>query len=270
MLRHRRACKRHEPAWWALAKAQARQAPPLPRLPLRVGQAVVGSVDQHVAALLARKMPGIVHGFGSLRIDAHEADATLARAARVLHDAGMTVPWRDELLAVRDEQGRRHGLIERAAVRPLGIRTVAVYLVGYSGRDQVWVQQRALNKAINPGKWDTLASGLVSAAEDGNARALKRETWEEAGLDVDALQVRQTAMFRQQRPVDEHGYLVEDLVLHEAQIPAAMTPRNQDGEVARFALFSVEKIRQMLQNGQFTLEATLMLAESFAQRELLG
>jgi 8-oxo-dGTP pyrophosphatase MutT (NUDIX family) len=257
------------PAWWAQAKAQARQAPPLPRMPLRVGHVVVGSVDQQVAGLLARQMPGITHGFGSLRIAAAQADATLARAARVLHDAGITLPWRDELLAVCDEHGQRYSVIERAAVRPLGIRTEAVHLVGYGAQDQVWVQQRALNKATDPGKWDTLAGGLVSAAEGDLLTAIARETWEEAGLHTTALKVRHAATFRQQRLIDQHGYLVEDLVLYEAQIPPSMTPRNQDGEVARFALLSVDKVIEMLQSGQFTLEATLMLAESFAQRNVL-
>ena len=71
------------------------------------------------------------------------------------------------------------GQVERGAVRPLGIATQAVHLVGHAADGRIWVQQRALNKANDPGLWDTLMGGMVSAA-DTVATALVRETWEEA------------------------------------------------------------------------------------------
>jgi hypothetical protein len=62
-------------------------------------------------------------------------------------------------------------------VRPLGIATRAVHLVGVCADGSIWVQQRSEDKANNPGMWDTLMGGMVSAA-DGLAEALARETWE--------------------------------------------------------------------------------------------
>jgi hypothetical protein len=53
----------------------------------------------------------------------------LAQALRV---AGLAGAWRDELLAVTDEQGTALGVVERAAVRPLGIATRAVHLLARS------------------------------------------------------------------------------------------------------------------------------------------
>ena len=50
--------------------------------------------------------------------------------------------WRNELLSVNDASGRSVAMIERAAVRPLGIATRAVHLVGWAEQGGVWVQQR--------------------------------------------------------------------------------------------------------------------------------
>ena len=114
-----------------------------------------------------------------------ESDVTtsLNKLANLLRHAGLAGAWRNEQLAVRDEWGRQIGTIERAAVRPLGIATLAVHLVGQTTDGRFWVQQRALNKPNDPGKWDTLMGGMVSSA-DTVETALERETWEEAGLRI--------------------------------------------------------------------------------------
>jgi 8-oxo-dGTP pyrophosphatase MutT (NUDIX family) len=257
------------PPWLQRAWEAARRPPAVPRLPLVLGTQVVGSVEPRVANWLAREVPGISHGFGSVRIDAKQPGATFEHAARFLQSAGLTGKWRDELLAVTGDQGQRLSAVERAAVRPLGVRTFAVHLVGFDARGHIWLQQRAHTKDTDPGKWDTLAGGLVSAAEPDLPSALARETWEEAGLPVAKLQVRAAGTLHERRPVDDAGYLVEELVLYEAVIPATLQPKNQDGEVAQFALLPPARVLDMLAAGECTLEATLLLAESLLQRGLL-
>jgi hypothetical protein len=193
------------PNWLQRAVQAARQPAPTLRLPLLIGGSVVGSLESRVATWLAREVAGVTHGFGTVRVARHEADAVLANAARFLQSAGLTGKWRDELLAVDDDTGARHGVIERSAVRPLGIRTVAVHLVGFDARGRLWLQQRAHDKATDPGKWDTLVGGLVSAEEPSLDVALARETWEEAGLRLSKLTVRAAGTIRERRPVDDAG-----------------------------------------------------------------
>jgi 8-oxo-dGTP pyrophosphatase MutT (NUDIX family) len=226
-------------------------------------------VEPRVATWLAREVPDVSHGFGTLRIQGSDPNHTLEQAAHYLRSAGLTGKWRDEPLAVMDEQGRRHAVLERAAVRPLGVRTVAVHLMGFDPRGHVWLQQRALDKATDPGMWDTLVGGLVAAAEPSLEAAIMRESWEEAGLRTQQLTLRSSGTVRERRPVDDAGYLVEDLVLFEAALPEGFAPVNQDGEVAKFALLPVKTVLEMLHADQFTLEAALMLGESFLQRGLL-
>ena len=113
--------------------------------------------------------------------DAASIAVTLQQMAQWLRANDLIGAWRDELLSVDDESGKTVSAIERAAVRPLGIATHAVHLIVFDARSDVWVQQRAFDKATDPGLWDTTMGGLMSVGESV-AQTLQRETWEEAGL----------------------------------------------------------------------------------------
>ncbi len=218
----------------------------------------IGSIEPPLARRLRDAgLPLDAHADG-WRIDG-EPNASLARIARWLADHGLAARWRGELLAVADEAGTPHAVIERAAVRPLGIATWAVHLVGHTADGAVWVQQRALDKATDPGRWDTLMGGQVAAGETIEL-ALERETWEEAGLrlaDLDAVQRYGRLLFR--RPLPE-GYMVERIEMVEAVVRDGHVPVNQDGEVHRFEHLAPAALRERLASGAFTLEASLVLA----------
>jgi 8-oxo-dGTP pyrophosphatase MutT (NUDIX family) len=163
--------------------------------------------------------------------------------------------------------GEPLGRIERAAVRALGIATRAVHLHGVSpqtpGANGVWVQLRSLNKANDPGLWDTLMGGMVSAA-DTLEQALARETWEEAGLRLEALQDLVHAGVLEIRKPSETlggvGYTVERIDWYRCTVPTEVLPVNQDGEVERFELVSPDRLRTDVAAGRYTLEAALILA----------
>ena len=156
--------------------------------------------------------------------------------------------------------------IERAAVRPLGIVTHAVHLMVSDERGPMWVQQRAFDKATDPGRLDATVGGLVAAGESA-LLALTREAWEEAGLRIADLHgLAPMGRLTVRRPVAE-GYRVEHIDLFEATAPAGLTPVNQDGEVERFECLDVEALIARLHADAFTLEAGLILATwSMAKR----
>jgi len=266
--------------WWQCLIERAAQPPVAPRRALwleGVTTSPAGSIEPALAERLrAAGLPlwrrgadtsaAVADSSGA----AKEADAevllgppdeALAAVARWLHAQGLSARWRDELLPVTDEHGARHAVIERAAVRPLGIATFAVHLIGLTPGGDVWVQQRAFDKATDPGQWDTLVGGLV-AADETTATALARETWEEAGLRVaDLHALRAADRITVRRPVSE-GYMVEHIDVFEAVVPDGVVPVNQDGEVERFECLAPEALAGQLAEGRFTLEAGLMLAES--------
>ena len=195
---------------------------------------------------------------------AGEGDVTgcLNHFAGLMRSAGVTGAWRNEQLAVRDEAGVHIGTIERGATRPLGIATLAVHLVGQTGDGRFWVQQRALNKPNDPGKWDTLMGGMVSSG-DTVETALERETWEEAGLHIaDLLDLRYGGRQSNCRPSSDGaaGYMLEFIEWYFATVPDGLTPENQDGEVAQFVLMDKAQLLAAMQRGEFTLEAALIFA----------
>jgi 8-oxo-dGTP pyrophosphatase MutT (NUDIX family) len=243
-------------AWIGRAEAAAAEPPAVPREPLFIAERESGSVEPALGARLAAAGLPLVrrdHGWWLTG----DTDASLAALAHWLHDQGLTSRWRDEPLAVVDAAARRVARIERAAVRPLGIATHAVHLVGTTGVGDVWVQQRAFDKSVDPGRWDTLMGGLVSA-DESTPQTLERETWEEAGLRLDRLQ--DLAMFGRhtvRRPVPD-GYMVEHIEMFEARVPDDLEPVNQDGEVARFERLPVAALIERLAAQAFTVEATLV------------
>jgi 8-oxo-dGTP pyrophosphatase MutT (NUDIX family) len=125
-----------------------------------------------------------------------------------------------------------------------------------------WVQQRALDKPNDPGRWDTLMGGMVPAGDTLQA-ALERETWEEAGLTLAQLHdVTQGGSLRTCRPSgdDPFGYIVERIDWFRCVVPDGTVPVNQDGEVAQFCRLPPDDLLAALLGGAFTLEAALVFA----------
>lgn len=253
------------PAWLAAAQARADLPPLHERAPLDIGGAVCGSIEPALAERLAEAGLPLCRSAGGWRIEA-PVSASLASIAEWLHRNGFAGRWRDELLAVVDNAGRVLADVERAVVRALGIATVAVHLVGATSDGRVWVQQRALDKATDPGLWDTLMGGQVAAGETVET-SLRRETMEEAGLDIGTLRdLRQTASLTVRRPVAE-GYMVETIAVFDGVVGNGVEPRNLDGEVETFACLDRAELRERLAAGRFTLEATLILGRWLEQRD---
>ena len=264
--------------WLARLKQRLDAPPPQPRAPLAVAvgsalpAAIIGSIEATLALELAGAGLPLRDAGDAWQIEVPETpnaaqaiDAALAAIAHWLRSNGRAGKWRDELLAVTDAAGTPIGSVERAVVRPLGIATLAVHLVVCDARGNVWVQQRALDKATDPGQWDTTVGGLIAAGESV-AQTLARETWEEAGLRIDALQrVAPFGRFTEQRPLAE-GYLVEHIEMFEALAPAGVVPVNQDGEVERFECLARATLVDRLHADAFTLEAAMILAQWLARQ----
>lgn len=186
--------------------------------------------------------------------------AHLQELAQGLRDLGLCGRWRNEAVRVAHPAGPT--AIERGCARVLGIPTLAVHLIGWSPDGRLWLQQRAASKAEDPNLWDTLVGGMVSAAERPS-QALERESWEEAGLRLAELgPLRPGPELYSRRPVPDAqglGYLQERLLTAQLTLPAGCLPRNQDGEVQAFALWTPAEVRAGIARGEFTLDAARLL-----------
>ncbi len=263
-------------AWLRRLRERFDQPPATARAPLMLvaldrpaPAATIGSIEAPLALRIAARGLLLRDADGAgWCIDvphAHACDAALAGIAQWLQANGLASAWRGELLPVTDAAGSTVGAIERAAVRPLGIATHAVHLVVADARGRVWVQQRAFDKATDPGRWDTTMGGLVAHGE-ALAQTLARETWEEAGLRIDDLRgVAGFGGITVRRPVAE-GYMVEHIAMYEATLADGSPPLNQDGEVAGFECLERGALIERLQADLFTLEAAMILALWLARR----
>lgn len=232
------------------------------RLPIQALGYTVGSVLPQDAALYPQPF---YDNCIDLPVDLDERNTVLAQWAQSLYSAGRLNMWRNELLSVAPLPAMNvilHDLppalaeVERAAVRVLGIFTHAVHLVGESTDGKIWLQQRALNKATDPGLWDSLAGGLLSSSDTLKAGVL-RETYEEAGLTIaDFSHFSACGMVQEHRNTPD-GYIAQAVWAHRAILLPQVTPRNLDGEVIQFACVTRLELQQYIAEKQVSYEAML-------------
>jgi len=259
-----------DPTWVASLHASLNQPARQARTPLLLNGQRIGTVAAGVLTASQAACWSLTQAPNSaswhIQGDGTQALADMAQALRAANIGAVREQWRNEQLAVLSEAGQRLATVERGIARLLGITTHAVHLLGFCADGRSWVQQRAWNKSIDPGLWDTLVGGMISAQETLQS-ALQRETWEEAGLELVALQdLRQCGHFVVQRPNGRDaglGYVVERIDWFSCVLPDGLVPHNQDGEVAQFALMDGQELQTRLQANAFTLDAAnVYLAET--------
>lgn len=249
----------------------AQHLPPAGSRPLTVAGRVSGWVTAKATRIVAG-LPGVhveaeaVHitAAGSPRMS---LNAVLENVAQALLEARCLRGWRGELLDVVGE-GRRLAVIERAAVRPLGLLTKAVHLNAWTPDGKLWIARRAQSKPTNPGMWDTLVGGLVSAGEGIDA-SLLRESNEEAGLtaaDLKACSPLRIILRMHRRLPEGEGYQVEDVLVSDCILADTVRPKNLDGEVSEIRTASIDEVMTLIEKDQFTLEAELVLLDSLQMR----
>jgi 8-oxo-dGTP pyrophosphatase MutT (NUDIX family) len=255
---------------------RATQIPAQGSLPLFIGGYRCGwlfpGVSQALSGLPSVKLTSDSAHFGENLPAGEPLDAHLAEIALKLRASGCTPGWRNELLDVwaHDDDTthppKRVAAIERGVMRPLGLMTKAVHLSGWSEDGRLWVARRALNKATDPGMWDTLVGGLVGNFEDPDF-ALVRESDEEAGLDAPDIVARSPlrTIAHMKRRLPE-GFQLEAVLTSECVLAPHVTPRNRDGEVMDIQLLDTETLFTLLSEDAFTLEASIVITEDLLNR----
>ncbi len=187
--------------------------------------------------------------------DSLEAD--FARVARPLHDAGYFVQWRDELLDVDDlDTGECIAHAERGLFRFFGMLTSSVYGVGVRTDGRVFVSLRSRTKQVDPGLWDALAAGMISAGESP-LTALPREIAEEAGLHSGYTIEPAWRRLCVRRTVPE-GWMAEDAYACRVIVSDEVEPANADGEVEEIRCLHKDELFAMIESGQCPVDTALV------------
>lgn len=254
-------CTRLEPV--------AHVPPPQESLAVVIAGAVCGSARPEVAESLVDANLGFEIDAEHLVLQ--ESNPTfeartqvLQSAAQWLLDHGLIRGWRNETLAVvADLKQPPVARIERAACRALGLPTFAVHLNAWSN-GELWLSRRAAHKTIDPGLWDSLVGGMVTANESERV-ALDREAYEEAGLVMSRYAPQAFRRVHVWRPVPE-GYQSEVIRMFDVELPAQVKLVNHDGEVDLIERRDVEALLDAMEAGALTLEAMLATLESLTRQ----
>ena len=94
----------------------------------------------------------------------------------------MAIPEDEEWLPLVSENGEIIGKAPRSLChRGEKLLHPVVHLHVLNNQKHIYLQKRPMNKLVQPGKWDTAVGGHISFGETLET-ALKRESWEEIGL----------------------------------------------------------------------------------------
>lgn len=133
-----------------------------------------------------------------------------------------------ELIDIFDENNKYLGYsLERSEAHEKNLwhRHVSAWIMNYNG--EILLQQRALDKKKNPGKW-AKTGGHVSAGETCE-ESIKREVYEEIGLEVHDSEIKNIEIFKSINSKEHYysyGYLFltnykeDDFVLQKEEVNA--------------------------------------------------
>jgi isopentenyl-diphosphate delta-isomerase len=100
-----------------------------------------------------------------------------------------------EMLDVVDKKGRFLKAMPRAEVHAKGLLHRGVRVLIFNRAGEMFIQQRALSKDVNPGLWEGSLAGHQDFGEKPLQTAM-RETKEELGLNVSPKRFRTLGNFR--------------------------------------------------------------------------
>lgn len=127
------------------------------------------------------------------RSEALGYEAAIKKLSRVQKNALIAGqnPERTEYLTILDAQGRACGDRPRKIVHAQGLRHGVIHLWVFgmqNGVHGLWLQRRALDRPLYPGRYDLAATGHIDAGETP-LEAVLREAQEECGLKLQASDV---------------------------------------------------------------------------------
>lgn len=229
-----------------------------------------GRIIPAVAGRL-RGMPDLfeVHDAGFALRDAGASSEIRSRllqqAGLELRAAGLVPGWRGEFCELLDEDGTELARFERGAFRTLGLRNRAVHVNGCLPDGRLWIARRSPRKISSPNKLDNMAAGAIAAGESPTDCAI-RELWEEAGVPGEiAVLTRFTGTcVSSLRPL-RHGVHDEVILCADLPLPEDFVPDSQDGEVAEFICMGRDQVTGALADGEFSVEAGLVVADWLAR-----
>jgi Domain of unknown function (DUF4743) len=259
-----------------------RRCPPADLAPYRrfvVADRHVGWVKPDFAQMLA-EFPAVfyltdreVHLHDRLA-DSDDRGNAVADVLAQLHERGAIPGWRGELYPVN----RRFNeapllLMERAATPLFGVQTYGINVNGLvrEGSDwKIWIARRATTKHVDPGMLDLIVGGGVphgiSLADN-----LLKECAEEACIGPTLAERARPVSLTTMSIEAAEGLRIGVQFNYDLELPADFQPRNDDGEVSEFQLWSMEQLEESLRSADdFMFDAGLAKLDLLVRFGIVG
>lgn len=250
--------------------------------PFVVAGKVVGQVERHlVDLLLSCAMPDgpvfeeLGNGGGALglcdRPSAADRSAAMAAATQHLIDNSVIKKFHGDLYPVCERWNAEPlCVVDRNAAPFFGATSAGVHLhcfVRTEGGVEVWMAQRALDKATFPGYWDPTVAGGHPSGLSLRENMLK-EAAEEAGLAAaEAAQAHSTGVLSQMTAKDDGSCLKQSLYfVWELEVATGWEPRAADGEVAGFERWDMQRVEAEVREGELLRPAMRLVMADFLMR----
>ncbi len=149
----------------------------------------------------------------------------------------------DELLEIVDENNNVIGIEKRSVIHQRKLYHRSVQILLFNSKNELFIQQRALNKDIYPGLFGFSVGGHVDIGESYEQAAL-REIKEELGIDLKPQQLKLIKVFP---PCKENMYEFAAVFI---AYNIDQEPKINTHEVASGMFVPLDKLKLMLQEHQ--------------------
>ena len=191
--------------------------------------------------------------------------SAMAVVINVLRADGLVPGWRNEAYPVGVKfTAPALFQIERAAVSNFGFKGYGVHMNGFvrdQGQIKLWVGKRSMSKPTGPGKLDQIVAGgqpVGMRLKDNLIKECAEEANIPAELAAQAVPVG-TVSYMTSRP---EGLRDDTLFNYDLELPNDFKPQNTDGEVETFYLWSIDKVRDVLeQTDDFKFNSGLVVID---------
>jgi hypothetical protein len=206
--------------------------------------------------------------------DIEDRSKAVAGVLAKLREQGAVPGWRNELYPVNRSFGEAPLLLmERAATPLFGLQTYGINVNGLV-RDgegwRIWIARRAATKHVDPGMLDLIVGGGqphgLSIADN-----LLKECAEEACIGPTLAERARPASLTTMMIEAAEGLRVGVQFNFDLELPADFQPRNEDGEVAEFQLWPLDRLEENLRNADdFMFDAALAKLDLLVRFGVVG
>lgn len=181
---------------------------------------------------------------------AARSDALDAACERLRHRLGAPA-FKGERYAVSAGWGRPVLMsVDRACVSLFGVPAHGVHVNGFVRTPaglELWIGQRADDKAVAPGKLDNMIAG-GQPAHLSLMDNLVKEAAEEADVPEALARTATAAGVVSYCLEDEWGLKPDVMFCYDLEVPPGFTPRNTDGEIQDFRRLPVAEITRLVRD----------------------